>query len=281
MDRLIFHNNRIIDAAQSRLSPLNAGALYGWGVFTTIRVFDRVVLAFDRHWDRLQRHADQAQISIPIDSTQASQAIVGLIAANSTRNGRARVTVLKGDAGGWRVADGPEVEFLIFTTAEEPRALRSPAITISPYRILSHGPLAGIKRTAMLENLLALEEARSRDFGEAVMLNERGEIVGATAANLFWANSDELFTPSLATGCVAGITRGITLDLARRLNLRVTEGSFPIQRLLDADEAFLTSTARGITPVVSFDIKKYDSGGAWVTRLLDREFQKLIVDAKI
>jgi branched-chain amino acid aminotransferase len=281
MDRLIYHNDRIIDARASHLSPMNAGALYGWGVFTTIRIFNGTVFAFDRHWERLKRHAEQAQMSMPIDLDQASQALLGLIAVNSTRNGRARITVLKSDAGAWKLDRGRDVEVLIFTTSDRSRAAQDPAITISPYRVLSHGPLAGVKRTAMLENLLALEEARSRGFSEAVMFNERGEIVGATAANLFWTNSDELFTPNLATGCIAGIKREIVLDLSRRLNLRIVEGSFPVQRLLDADEVFLTSTARGLTSVANFDIKEYERGGAWVAKLIDREFQKLIVDVGI
>jgi branched-subunit amino acid aminotransferase/4-amino-4-deoxychorismate lyase len=71
------------------------------------------------------------------------------------------------------------------------------------------------------------------------------------------------------------------LDLSRRLNLRIVEGSFPVQRLLDADEVFLTSTARGLTSVANFDIKEYERGGAWVAKLIDREFQKLIVDVGI
>ncbi|MGH9823673.1 MAG: aminotransferase class IV, partial [Blastocatellia bacterium] len=104
---------------------------------------------------------------------------------------------------------------------------------------------------------------------------------GATAANLFWAVSNQLYTPSLATGCVAGITRSCVLEIARGLNLIVEEGSFPVQRLLDADEVFLTSTARGIVHVASFDVKEYDSATAWMGRLIAREFQKLITGDRI
>jgi branched-chain amino acid aminotransferase len=281
MDRLIYHNGRLVDATSARLAPTNAGALYGWGVFTTIRIFEGAVFAFDRHWDRLRRHAEQAEIAFPLGPDEARRALVGLVAANSTRNGRARITVLRGNAGAWRQEPVPESEILMFTTVDAPRPLDGLAITVSPYRVLSHGPLAGVKRTAMLENLLALEEARSRNFSEAVMFNERGEIVGGAAANIFWAVGDELLTPSIATGCVAGITRELVLDIARRLNLRVIEGSFPVQRLLDAHEAFLTSTARGVAPVATFDIKEYAAGGAWVTKLIEREFQKLIQSVKM
>jgi branched-subunit amino acid aminotransferase/4-amino-4-deoxychorismate lyase len=281
MHSLIYCNDRIVDAAAARIAPMTAGLLYGWGVFTTLRVYEKKVFAFGRHWERLTRHAQQTDIEVPLDLDSASRALEELLKANSVRSGRARITLIKGDAGAWRLSPGRSSEFLIFTAADSRPPLPQATITISPYRVLSHGPLAGIKRTAMLENLLALEEARSRGFAEAVLVNERGEMAGGTAANLFWVDGGQLFTPSLATGCVGGVTRALIHEIATRLHLEVIEGSFPIGRLLGATEVFLTSTSREILPVASFDIKEYDLKRAGVTRSIRREFQKLIRGAKI
>jgi branched-chain amino acid aminotransferase len=147
--------------------------------------------------------------------------------------------------------------------------------------VLSTALLAGVKQTAMLENLFAFEEARSRGFNEAILLNERGEIVSATAANIFWVQGDEIFTPSPATGCIAGVTRHFVRDLAIRWKLHLVEGSFPVQRLLDAREVFLTSTAREVSIVSSFDAKEYPGRQARIAKLISREFQKLIRGATI
>jgi branched-subunit amino acid aminotransferase/4-amino-4-deoxychorismate lyase len=147
--------------------------------------------------------------------------------------------------------------------------------------MLSTGLLDGVKQTAMLENLFALEEARSRGFNEAVLLNERGEILSTAAANIFWVQGDEVFTPSLGTGCVAGVTRQFIRLLTIRWKLHLVEGSFPIQRLLDAREVFLTSTAREVTIVSSFDSKEYSIKQARIAKLISREFQKLVRDATI
>jgi len=216
-----------------------------------------------------------------VDRDGLVRALRDLIAANKVQDGRARVTLLKSDAGPWGGGGGREAELLIFTATGRLPAAAETTITISPYRMTSHGPLAGVKRTAMLENLLALEEARSRGFSEALMVNERGEIVGAAAANIFWAEGGELFTPSTGTGCVGGITRGFVIEIARRLRLPVIEGGFPVQRLLDAAEVFLTSTARGIISVSSFDLKQYAAEKAWMRKAINREFQKLVRDARI
>ncbi len=276
MDRLIYHNDRIVDAAEAEVLPTLAGALYGWGVFTTARIYEGKVFAFERHWERITRDGEKARISVPFELEQARRAVDELVEANKAREGRVRLTLLKGEAGGWRIEPGRESEFFIFTSSETIRPRRETAITMSPYRMLSFGPLAGVKRTAMLENLLALEEARSRGFAEAVMLNERGEMVSVTSANLFWIERDELYTPSPATGCIAGVTRALVCETARKMGIHVVEGSFTVQSLLDANEVFLTSTTREISSVTSFDIKEYDHKLARLTRHINREFQKLL-----
>jgi branched-subunit amino acid aminotransferase/4-amino-4-deoxychorismate lyase len=276
MDRLIYHNGRIIGAAEAGVAPTLAGLLYGWGVFTTLRIYEGSAFAFDRHWERILRHAEKARVPVPLEGEQAARALDELIAANSTRQGRARLTILKGEAGSWRGVSDREADMLIFTSADLPRTKGDLAITISPYRLLSTGQLAGVKQTAMLENLFALEEARARGYADGVMLNERGEIVSTTAANIFWVQGDEVFTPSLATGCVAGVTRRLVQEIAGRWQLHVVEGSFTVQRLHDAREVFLTSTAHELAIVSSFDMTKYDPKDARITGLISREFQKLI-----
>ena len=281
MDHLIYHNDRIIDAADAQIAPTVAGLLYGWGVFTTLRIYDGRPFAFDRHWKRLALHAEKTRVPVPIDLKDARRALEKLIAENSVVDGRARLTLLRGDAGSWRVEPGRETEFFVFTAPEALRPKADLALTLSPYRVLSTALLAGVKQTAMLDNLLALEEAQSRHFNEAVMLNERGEIVSATAANIFWVQGDEVFTPSLSTGCVAGVTRHFVHEISTRWKLHVVEGGFPIQRLLDAREVFLTSTAREVAIVSSFDAKEYGNKQARISKLISREFQKLVRNVKI
>ena len=281
MHRLIYYNDRVVDASEAGVSPTIAGVLYGWGVFSTLRIVKGSPFLLDRHWERLVKHAEKIGMTVPHDYARVCGGVRDLIAASAVEQGRMRITLLKGDAGAWRAGPGRETELLIFTSASLPQKGEDLSITISPHRLPSHGPLAGIKRTSMLENLLAFEEARSRGFKEAVMLNERGEIVSATSGNIFWIEGDEIFTPSVSTGCIAGITRGLVYEIAQRLRMHLIEGGFPIQRLLDAREVFLTSTAREIAPVTSFDIKQYKKAESRMTRSIAREFQKVLSNVRI
>jgi branched-chain amino acid aminotransferase len=281
MHRLVYCNGSIIDVGEARIAATLGGVVYGWGVFTNIRIYDGEPFCFDRHWDRLIKHAERARLEIPVSADEAAGALTSLVEGNAVQMGRARVTVLKGESGAWRSEPESKSSLLIFTAPDPERAVSELAVTLSPYRVQASGPLAGVKRTAMLENLLAFEEARTRGFTEAIMLNERGEIASATAGNIFWVEDDEVFTPSTATGCVAGVTRSLVHDIAQRINVHVVEGAYPIARLLDASEVFITSTLREITPVASFDMKRYDPHRRSVSRNIKREFKKRVRDARI
>ncbi|HSB12471.1 MAG TPA: aminotransferase class IV [Blastocatellia bacterium] len=278
MHRLIYHNDRIIEAANATIAPTVAGLVYGWGVFTTLGIYDGKAVGFDRHWKRLVLHAERARVPVLLDLKHARRSLEELIEANSVEQGRARLTLVKGDAGSWQLERGRESELFIFTSPESPRSRADLALTMSPYRVLSTAVLAGVKQTAMLENLFAFEEARSRNFDEAVLLNERGEIVSGTAANIFWVQGDEIFTPGLSTGCVAGVTRHFVHEIATHWKLHVVEGGFRVQRLLDAREIFLTSTAREVSIVSSLDAKEYPLRQARIAKLIGREYQKLVRD---
>src|SRR6266849_9307493 len=98
MHSLIYQNDRIVDAREARIAATADGLLYGWDVFTTLRIYDGKPFAFDRHWKRLMIHAETARVPAALDLKQARRAIDKLIAANTVKQGRARLTLLKGDA---------------------------------------------------------------------------------------------------------------------------------------------------------------------------------------
>ncbi len=263
----IWINGRVQSLVDARVSPASAGALYGWGVFTTLGVAGGAPRAFEAHWERLSAHAARAHVPVAWTRDEIRSGLAALLAASGIAEGRARITILRASAGLWRAPSERESDAIVFVAEHVYRERKPLALTISPYRINTASPLAGIKATAYVDHLVALEEARAREFDEAVRLNERGEIVEATAANIFWARDGELFTPSLSTGCLAGITRRFVLDAATRRKIRVTEGSFPLSVLGDADEVFLTNSGWGLLQAAELDIHRYRVPGPMSTLL--------------
>jgi branched-chain amino acid aminotransferase len=103
--------------------------------------------------------------------------------------------------------------------------------------------------------VLARREARSRGIGagEGIMLAVDGSLACGTMANLFLVKGDQLLTPSLASGCRAGVTREVVLELAQRVGLTPREETLPVEALWDADEAFFTSSRVECLPIAAVD----------------------------
>ena len=143
-------------------------------------------------------------------------------------------------------------------------------LAVSPYRFNTFSPLAGIKSLNYLDHVLSWEEAHARDFDEAVMLNERGEIVSATMSNIFWVKDGTVHTPTLGTGALAGVTRACIIELAGKHFIPLVEGVYEMQDLTEADEIFLTSASLGVAIVTTFDFRTYSvSTGSAAATLRD------------
>ena len=116
MDSLIFHNDRILPLTEARLSPGQMGLLMGWGVFTTLRIYEGVPFAFDRHWRRMTHDATRLGITLNYDQSMVREAIIKLAASNQRPEAMARVSFVKNQGGLWAEAsDGPATDLLIFT----------------------------------------------------------------------------------------------------------------------------------------------------------------------
>jgi len=157
--------------------------------------------------------------------------------------------------GAMRAEEGVPIEPDISDVQKVP--VSGLSLAVSPYRVNTSSPTTGIKSLNYLDRILSRDEARSRDFDEAVVLNERGEIVSATTANIFWSKNGTLHTPNLSSGALAGVTRECVMEIAERHFVPLLEGVYEMNDLTDADQIFLTSSVIGVTPVTTFDFRRY------------------------
>jgi branched-subunit amino acid aminotransferase/4-amino-4-deoxychorismate lyase len=172
-----------------------------------------------------------------------------------------------------------KTDLLIMTSEAQKVSPAGMSLAVSPYRFNTFSPLVGIRSLNYLEQVLSWEEAQARDFDEAVMLNERGEIVSATMANIFWVNDGTLHTPALSTGAMAGITRGAVIELAAKQFIPVIEGVYELADLAEADEIFLTSASLGVAFVNTFDFRQYSIAAGNVCARLSDAFKDLASQA--
>ncbi len=268
----------MVEATKARVAPVSSAMLYGRGVFTTLAVYNVKPFLWSNHWHRLAAHADK----LDIDHTGCTEKNVGdalhkLIAVNQVQEGRARVILLARhgrDIWKTKAPGAKKTDLLIMTGEPQKLSPTGLSLAVSPYRVNTFSPLAGIKSLNYLDHVLAWEEAQSRDFDEAVVLNERGEIVSATTANLFWAKNGTLHTPALSTGALAGITRACVIEIANKHFIPLLEGNYEMLDLTDADEIFLTSSSLGVAPVTTFDFRRYAVEGGPLTTTIARAFKQ-------
>ena len=264
MHPVIYLNKSMVEATKARVAPVSSAMLYGRGVFTTLAIYNSQLFLWSKHWQRLATHAKK----LDIDHTGCTEKNVGealrkLIAVNQVKDGRARVILLARhgrDIWKTKAPGAKKTDLLIMTGDTQKVPQTGSSLAVSPYRANTVSPLAGIKSLNYLEHVLAWEEAQSRDFDEAVVLNERGEIVSATTANLFWAKNGTLHTPTLSSGALAGITRECVIDIANKHFIPLLEGIYEMNDLTDADEIFLTSSSLGVASVTTFDFRRYTEG---------------------
>jgi len=169
-----------------------------------------------------------------------------------------------------------KTDLIIMTGDAHKVAAGGVSLAVSPYRVSTFSPTVGVKSLNYLDHVLSWEEAQTRDFDEAVMLNERGEIVSGTLANIFWSKDGRIHTPALSTGAIAGITRELVIDMAGKHFIPLVEGVYEMSDLADADEIFLTSSGLGIAPVNTFDFRRYVVEPGTVVGTLSSAFSKLI-----
>jgi branched-subunit amino acid aminotransferase/4-amino-4-deoxychorismate lyase len=280
MHPVIYLNKSMVEATKARVAPVSSAMLYGRGVFTTLPISNSQPFLWSKHWQRLTTHAKR----LDIDHTGCTEKNVGealhkLIAVNQVKEGRARVIMLARhgrDIWKTRVPGGAKKTDLLIMTGDTQKIPQTGlSLAVSPYRTNTVSPLTGVKSLNYLDHVLAWEEAQSRDFDEAVVLNERGEIVSATTANLFWAKNGTLHTPTLSTGALAGITRECVIEIANKHFIPLLEGVYEMTDLTDADEIFLTSSSLGVAPVTTFDFRRYSVDGS-LTGTIAQEFKNLI-----
>jgi branched-chain amino acid aminotransferase len=253
LHRFILHNDQIREATDPCLAPGQVGLLSGWGVFSTLRVSEGVLFAFERHWARIARDAAAFHVPIPQDAEHVRHKLVELVEANRAFDSTLRIAIVRNGGGMWAAPSFGCGSDLIALTADSKDW--GTGVKLAQQRQARHATceFAGTKILSWAMNLTWLENAQRRGFDEVVLLNERDEVAECTSANIFAAAGNEVVTPPLSSGCLPGITREVLLSEVHVPGIRIVEKTLRLEDLVRADEVFITSTTRDLLPVVQIE----------------------------
>jgi branched-chain amino acid aminotransferase/4-amino-4-deoxychorismate lyase len=232
------------------VDPGDRGFTLGDGLFETVLAEAGTLMHLDAHLDRLT--AGCAVLGLPApDREAAAAAMREALAAAQLTGARAAVRLSYTAGAGGRGLDRPETlkPRLVATAASAPKLTAPARVIVSSVRRNEGSPAAQLKTLAYLDNVLARREARAAGADEALMLNTRGELACAAAANLFWVAGERLATPALRCGVLPGIARARAMAAARRRGIAVDEVAAGPEILASATAIFLTNSLIGLRQV--------------------------------
>ncbi len=257
--RVWFNGSLLDDPTSAAIRVDDHGLTVGDGVFEAVKVVRGRPFALTRHLDRLGNSAAGLGLPVP-DLDEVRAAIHAVVTPQDLVLGRLRITWTAGPAplGSGRGGGPPS---LIVVAAPMAPAAPSTDVVRVPWVRNERSAVAGLKTTSYAENVVALAYAAERGASEALFANTRGDLCEGTGSNVCYVVDGEIRTPSLASGCLAGVTRALLLDWCE-----VRQVDEPLSVLDVAEEVFLVSTTRDVQPVRRLDGRELGAPGPLTLR---------------
>jgi len=291
MSDLIWLNGEYIKRNEARINLYESGLLYGYGVFETIMINKRKAFQLTAHYDRLRTSAKHIRMAVHISQKSLDKVISRLAQINSIEKGYVRIVVSS--------SEEPMKSMRFSSSVEEPKKdLDETGEYQTSMILVETGPISpdyekfrqsGVnvilyparrsadtayyrhKTLAYMENLITRRWAFKHKALEAIFTNTNDHIMEGTRSSFFIVKDHKVFTPSIESNILPGVTRGVVMSLCTKNAIKVREKLLTKEDILTADEAFLTSTLMEVMPVI----------GCKVVRKDDEIDTKLIKDGKV
>jgi len=280
---LISLNGRHVVRDEATVSIFDGGFVVGDGVWEGLRLHKGALLFLRQHLDRLFWGLDTIRLNIGLDRAQLTAELQRLLAANGMEDGvHIRLMVTRGKKSAPnqdpRNAVGPPTVAIVAEyklpdpgLASRGLSLRTASIRCSPKHMFD----MRLNSHSRLNLIMALLEAIDAGADEALMLDPHGYVSSCNATNFFWIKNGEVMTSS-GEYCFNGVTRGNVIRLCEEHDIPIRQGNFVLDEALTAEEAFVTGTFGGLTPVREIDGQRLPAAlPGPMTRELRRLYENL------
>lgn len=268
----VYVNGRISPAHEAVVPVYDHGFVYGEGVYETLRTYNKVPFLYDRHVRRLRQSARHIDLDVPFDDATLARWIQDTVDAAAKADGTVseewyiRILLTRGVGElsyDIKATPTPSLIIIVKPNDEPPARMTTDGIRISLVDILRNHPGSVspiIKSNNLLNNALAMQAAYRRGGEEGLMCNYRGELSECSQSNFFMVRGGVAITPKSAAGLLEGVTRAFLFEVGQDVGVPVRDEVLYPQDLDSADEAFITSTTRELSPVTRIDDRVIGSG---------------------
>ncbi|MFC5051708.1 aminotransferase class IV [Rubritalea spongiae] len=248
------------------LASGDLGLSVGLGLFDSLCGYAGRPFDFEKHYKRLAHDASRCEFEVP-ERVELEQVLIELMKCNGFTEGRCRLRVSiysRGNGG----------QSVVVSATDLPQRGEYSSVILSPYKVNEHSPLTGVKSTSYAANYLALKEAQAEGADEAILLNTSGFLCEGATSNIFLVSDGEIYTPSLSSGCLPGVTRDTVLEIAEEIGVVSHVVPLTVEELEQCDEAFLTSSLREVQPIVEINGREMGTVNGEVVQRLREVYQK-------
>ncbi|MBI3343329.1 MAG: D-amino acid aminotransferase [Gammaproteobacteria bacterium] len=260
----VYLNGEFLPLDQAKVSVLDRGFIFGDGVYEVIPVYGGQLFRLNQHLQRLDHSLAGIRLDNPLAYDQWNSILEELVERNATEvygDQSVYLQVTRGVAKrdhAFPKGVAPTVFAMSNPLAPLPASLASEgvaAITLDDIR----WRYCNIKAITLLPNILLRQQALDANAAEAILISN-GEVTEGAASNLFIVKDNILITPPKGPRLLPGITRDLILELAETHGIACREGAIRENELREADEVWLTSSAKEILPVTRLDGKAVSGG---------------------
>lgn len=279
----IWLDGKLVDRDEAKVSVFDHAILYGDGCFEGIRFYSGKVFRLQEHIERLFNGMRYLMIDLPWFFDEVCKATEETVAASGMSDGYIRLVVTRGvgDLGlNPRNCPAPSMFIIVEDIALYPKEMYENGLSLitSSYRRPDPDAICQqVKSLNYLNSISAKLEAVQQGAGEALMLNERGNVAECTGDNIFIVSKGVVMTPPLTESALGGITRHAVMDICAELGIPCEERVMNRYDVLSADECFLTGTAAEVIAVSSLDGRTIGTGHAGpVTMRILARYKELV-----
>lgn len=272
----IYINGTFVKENEATISPFDHGFLYGLGLFETFRIYDGHPFLLDDHLERLNSGLKTLNICAEFSRSEIVEILASLMNKNGWKNAYIRLNVSAGAGEVGLQTEPYESPNVIIFSKPLPSAGELAEKEISILNIKRNTPESELRLKShhFLNNFLAKHEIGNHPRREGIFLTEEGFLAEGIVSNIFWVKGKTLYTPSVKTGILNGVTRQFVIKLAEKQGYEVQEGFYKPEDAESAEEIFLTNSIQEVVPVSNFHNKQMAGLNGKTVRLLHREFRK-------
>ena len=284
----IYINGEFHSRENAQISVFDSGFLVGDGIWEGLRLHNGKFAFLDKHLDRLFAGASAIHLDIGLNKEELVNALLETVEINEmTDDVHVRIMITRGNKKTpsqhpSNVIGGPNIVIIAEHKVADP-SISQEGITLFTVTVRRPPPDTLDQRLnchSKLHEVIALIQAIEAGADEALMLDPTGSVATCNATNFFIIKNEEVWT-STGEYCLNGITRELIIEIARNNGMKAFEKPFSLTDVYSANEAFVTGTFGGLTPVTQVDGRKIADGRIGNTTMLLQDLYKKVVNAEV